>query len=39
MSLVKLCQEGDLEGMKACLQRGVNVNTKDEAGWTGLIWA
>ena len=39
MSLVELCKEGDLEGVKAALQRGADVNTKDEDGWTGLNWA
>ena len=27
MNLVKMCSEGDLEGVKAALQRGVDVNT------------
>jgi len=39
MSLVELCKEGDLEEVKVALQRGVDVNTKDEHGWTGLMWA
>ena len=39
MSLVELCKKGDLEEVKAALQRGVDVNTKDEDGWTGLILA
>jgi len=39
MSLVELCKEGDLEGVKAALKRGADVNTKDEDGWTGLNWA
>ena len=39
MSLVQLCKDGDLEGVKAALQRGADVNTKDEDGWPGLIWA
>ena len=39
MSLVDLCKEGDLEGVKAALKRGVNVNTKDDGGWTGLMLA
>ena len=37
MSLVELCKEGDLEGVKAALQSGIDVNTKDRNGWTGLI--
>ena len=39
MSLVKLCKDGDLEGVKAALQSGVDVNTKGELGRTGLIEA
>ena len=39
MSLVELCEKGDLEGVKAALQRGDDVNTKVEHGWTGLMWA
>ena len=39
MSLIQFCKEGDLEGVKAALQRGANVNTKDEYGWTGLMRA
>ena len=47
MSLVELCRFGDLEGVKAALQRGIDVNTKGEYGaygeyglqWTGLMWA
>ena len=41
MSLVEMCEEGDLEGVKAALQRGEDVNSKDdyEYGWTGLLWA
>jgi len=40
MSLVELCQNGDLEGVKAALQNGADVNTKnDKYGWTGLMKA
>ena len=39
MSLVELCKEGDLEGVKAALQSGADVNSKDEKGITGLMWA
>ena len=39
MSLVDLCKDGDLEGVKAALQRGADVNTKDGDGFTGLIRA
>ena len=39
ISLVELCQNGDLEGVKAALQNGADVNTKDEYGWTGLMEA
>ena len=39
MSLVDLCEDGDLEGVKAALQRGADVNTKNEEGLTGLMWA
>ena len=34
MSLVELCEDGDLEEVKAALKRGDDVNTKDEDGWT-----
>jgi len=39
MSLVELCQEGDLEVVKAALKSGADVNTKDKYGHTGLYWA
>ena len=39
MSLEESCRKGDLEGVKASLQRGNDVNTKYEDGWTGLTWA
>ena len=39
MSLVELCKMGDLEGVKAALKNGADVNRKDEDGFTGLIWA
>ena len=39
MALIKLCKNGDLEGVKALLQIGVDVNTKGEYGLTGLMWA
>ena len=39
MSLVKLCRDGDLEGVKQALQSGADVNTKDWYGSTGLMWA
>ena len=39
MSLVELCEEGDLEGVKAALKRGVDVNTLNEYGRTGLMKA
>ena len=39
MSLVELCRDGDLEGVKDALQRGVDVNTKDKNGRTGLMQA
>jgi len=39
MSLVELCMKGDLEGVKAALKSGADVNTKDEEGWTGLMEA
>jgi len=39
MSLIKLCKYGVLEGVKAALQRGDDVNTKDEYGQTGLMKA
>ena len=40
MSLLEFCQKGDLEGVRAALQSGADVNTKDEKyGFTGLSWA
>ena len=39
MSLIELCQNGDLEGVKAALKSGADVNTKDECGETGLFRA
>ena len=39
MSLVELCRNGNLEGVKAALKSGTNVNTKNDYGQTGLIWA
>ena len=39
MSLVQFCEKGDLEGVKAALKSGTDVNTKGEYGWTGLMWA
>ena len=39
MSLIELCFKGDLEGVKAALQSGADVNTRDEAGETGLMQA
>ena len=39
MSLVEMCRKGDLEGVKAALKRGADVNAKGKYSWTGLIWA
>jgi len=39
MSLIESCKNGDLERVKTALQSGDDVNTKDEDGWTGLMWA
>ena len=40
MSLVELCTHGDLEGVKATLQCGTDVNRKEKnGGWTGLMYA
>ena len=39
MSLIQFCKDGDLERVKAALQRGEDVNTKGEYGSTGLIQA
>jgi ankyrin repeat protein len=30
------CQ--DLEGVRQCVERGSDVNQKDDGGWTPLIW-
>ena len=34
---VELCRDGDLEGVQAALQSGVDVNSRDEDGQTGLM--
>jgi len=39
MSLIEFCKKGNLEGVKAALQSGADVNTKDKFGMTGLMWA
>jgi len=40
MSLLLLsCKNSDLEGVKAALQSGADVNTEHEDGWTGLTLA
>ena len=39
MFLIEFCKKGDLKEVKAALQRGDDVNTKDKYGCTGLIWA
>ena len=41
MSLIEFCKKGDwdLDGVKAALQSGVDVNSKDENGYTALKWA
>ena len=36
---VKMCSEGDLEGVRTALQSGVDVNCQDEYGRTGLMGA
>ena len=36
---VRLCSDGDLEGVRAALQGGVDVNSLDRDGWTGLMMA
>ena len=37
MSLIEFCNKGNLEGVKAALQNGTDVNSKDEYGWTGSV--
>ena len=39
MSLVEMCKRGNLEGVKAALQRGTDVNTTNPYGWTSLMLA
>jgi len=39
MSLIDSCKKGDLEGVKAALKSGADVNTLDEDGYTGLMLA
>ena len=36
---VDMCKEGDLEGVRAALQKGTDVNAKDKHGQTGLMVA
>ena len=36
MSLIEFCNKGNLEGVKAALQSGADVNTKDDYRRTGL---
>ena len=36
---VKMCSDGDLEGVRAALQSGVDVNSRDGLGETGLMRA
>ena len=36
---VKLCKHGTLEEVQAALQSGVDVNSRDEFGLTGLMWS
>ena len=38
MSLIELCKNGDLEGVKVALENGADVNSKNEYGQTGLMW-
>ena len=38
-AMVALCCKGYMEGVKAALQRGVDVNATDKIGWTGLMGA
>jgi len=37
--LVNLCSQGDLEGVRAAIQSGTDVNSKDSSGWSGLMRA
>ena len=37
MSLVELCRDGDLEGVKAALQSSADVNAKDEYGHMNMV--
>ena len=39
MSLIESCKRGDLEGVKAALESGADVNSMDEDGYTGLMMA
>ena len=39
MSLIESCKNGNLERVKAALQRGVDVNAMNEDGYTGLMLA
>ena len=39
MSLTEFCKNGDLEGVKAGIESGADVNAKDEYGQTGLMLA
>ena len=39
LCFVYLCEQGNLEGVKAALERGADVNATDENGQTGLMLA
>ena len=39
MSLIECCKKGDLEGVKAALKSGADVNAMDGDGYTGLMLA
>ena len=39
MSLFESCKKGNLEGVKAALKSGADVNAMDEDGYTGLMLA
>ncbi len=37
--LIKAAKEGNILEVKKTLEKGANINAKNENGWTTLMWA